>query len=991
MKSSRQLRTKLTAIILGLLGTLAASLGFYTGVWDRVERLATDFRFRHFNRMIGDSGQVAMVVIDDEALAGIGDWPWPRTHLAKIIDLLNELESRQILIDLVFSMPKSGDAVGGADASEDEDLGEDDQLARACREQGQVILSTYFTDQPVRTAVYDRLVKDISQSPATLAARAQLPLRQVEVEYRAMLRQAARTRVMDLLTANPALSRDEVVATIVGPAGSSLKDPIQEIEQAYGYIQAYRYVRDKLGWLIEEKDLPAPIHRADGHRQMVLPIAKLAMSCADIGFVDFDRDPEGKVREMSLLRYYDGRIYRHLAMTGLCEYLEVEPTDFRMGPSTVELTGGRTGEGKNIVLTGDGQAGIRIPMTRDGKMIINWYAPPGKPHYWEKDSPNVISAARLLRIAMNQEALRQNRRLLAEAMAVTVKNFLPADQYERHQKLTRRLAMLHEGVHDVVAAQPAAAAMPDTAPASQPASQPTTSTAPATLEQELVMNYQETKAQVEKIEKEAREQLDWLHEQLADLTPREQAEGKNPLIRSLWRCLYRPREVQRINADLEASIDQKIDEVAAIVRGKIVLIGYTATTLADFVSTPVSPHTPGVVVHANILNQVLQGAFLSESDRNGDLLVILVLGTMATLLAAQRSEFEGLLWMLVLLAGFFFFTCEVIFERLHIVSSLVGPMVAVVLSWSLVSFYRRLTEGRAKRVFAGRLSQYTSPALARRIADDPDGLALVPEDRKITCFFSDIAGFTSLSEKLGPEQTVRFLNIYLEHASEVLDDHEAFINKFLGDGIFAFFNPPLHAQDDHARRACLAAVETIEALPHIQEHLREAIPAMTKPLAVRIGISTGPAVVGDCGSKRKFDYTCLGDTVNLASRMEAANKFFGTRILICQATREEMGDDLLVRPLGKIRVVGRERPVVVCELIGLTDKHADRAEFAALFEDMVLEYWEGRFEKAGAILDELEKMDPDDKPVKIYRGLLEKIRASGKQSYHGGVIEMETK
>ncbi len=985
----KQLRTKLTGIILGLLGTLVASLGFYEGVYGRFERLTTDFRFRCFNADLKENPQICIIGIDDESLANIGDWPWPRTHLAKMINLLNEMESRQILIDLVFSMPKSDARSESLDSLEEENIGEDNALAQACREQGKVILSSYFTDGPGRTAMFDPLVANIKLTPDELAGKTGWPLRKVQLNFVSTRRLAIRKLVTDLLLRRPKLDKDDVILKILGPGWLNQRELQEEIGQTYDYIQAYLEVREKNGWMV--KGLVRPIEEVPKTQQMVVPIRKLAANCEDIGFVDFQPDPEGKVREIRLLKYYDEKIYRQLALAGICQYLGIEPANFRIGTNSISLLTPSPEEKSSVLLKAGQPSGTHIPLTRDGRMIINWYFPRQDP---EKSFSNIIPAARILFLASNQETLRKKRRLFANAMPMAVKEFLSPQQYERYAKLTKLLPMLHDSVDDVLPGSEKNPPAPASAPATRPATQPavTTTSAPATtVEQDLVMNYRETRAEVDKIETEAQDQVNWLYDQLDQLPPGEQTNDRNLLIRELWRCLNRPEEVRRANENLETQINRKFEELAPLVRNKIVLIGYVASTGGDFVSTPVFEHCPGVLVHANILNQILQKSFFSQSDRNGDLLVILVIGTLVSILSSQRPAFEGLLWMLVILAGFMLFTCYVVFGKLHVVSSFVGPVLAIILSWSLVSFYRQLTERRAKRIFAGRLSQYTSPALARKIADHPDGLEILPEQREVTCFFSDIAGFTPLSEKLGPEKTVEFLNVYLEHMSEILDAQEAFINKFQGDGIFAFFNPPLHPQSDHARRACLAAIESQTALPHIQEHLVEQGFDLRDPLKMRVGISSGQAVVGDCGSMRKFDYTCLGDTVNRASRMESANKFFGTGIMICENTFREMGDDLLARLLGKIRVVGKEQALVVYELIGRKADHEDKAGFTSAFEDMVFDYWEGKFQKVAAALVELEKMKPADNSVKIYRDLVAKITKSGAHHFRDGVIELESK
>jgi len=442
-----------------------------------------------------------------------------------------------------------------------------------------------------------------------------------------------------------------------------------------------------------------------------------------------------------------------------------------------------------------------------------------------------------------------------------------------------------------------------------------------------------------------------------------------------------------MNAELKALVYQQMLDIAPLVRNRIVLIGM-GMSQDNFISTPVFDRCPAMVADAAILNQILQKAFVGESDRNSNLLMILIIGTLMSILAAQRAALEGLLWMLVLLAGFFVFTCIVVFERLHIISSMVGPPVAIVLSWSLVSFYRQMTEGRAKRVLADRLSRYTTPALARKIAEDYGSRTLQAEKRVVTCFSGNLKGFAQFSEKLGPEQTMEFLKIYLDAMYRSLDEHEALVNKIEGDDIVAFFNLPFYAQEDHARRACLSAIDSQMAMAKVEDRIRKSGIAPDHPLHLRIGISTGQAIVGDSGSNRNFEYTCLGRSIDVASGLVKANNFFDTSILIDEATQRQMENDLLARLLGKIRVSEQEEPVVVYELIGYRDGRKDRVEFVNLFEQMVRSYWAGAFDKVPAILCRLAEIQPEDKCIQIYRHLLDRSVASGGQTFRNGLIEI---
>jgi adenylate cyclase len=254
----------------------------------------------------------------------------------------------------------------------------------------------------------------------------------------------------------------------------------------------------------------------------------------------------------------------------------------------------------------------------------------------------------------------------------------------------------------------------------------------------------------------------------------------------------------------------------------------------------------------------------------------------------------------------------------------------------LLTLVRQLTFERQRREMTNYLRQYTSRALAERLAEDPDPtLVRRAEVREVSLYFSDLWGFTGLSERLGAERTQYLLNNYLERMSEVLDRHEAFINKFIGDAVMAFFNPVLNPQPDHARRACLSALDTTISLQvMIADRLARGDDPAFADLRMRIGLASGQAVVGDCGSERKADYTCIGDTVNLAARLEPANKVFGTTILCPESTRRAAGDEFIFRYLAELQVKGKTHTVPVYELMGLRGKvpreQIERAEvFAA--------------------------------------------------------------
>jgi adenylate cyclase len=235
-------------------------------------------------------------------------------------------------------------------------------------------------------------------------------------------------------------------------------------------------------------------------------------------------------------------------------------------------------------------------------------------------------------------------------------------------------------------------------------------------------------------------------------------------------------------------------------------------------------------------------------------------------------------------------------------------------SFAGIMSFRQLTEERAKKHIRGLFSNALSPGLVDRLIADPAMAKLGGERRVVSCLFSDVAGFTALAERLGEQATVRMLNAYFESMTEVLQErHGGYLNKFIGDGLLAFFGAPV-AQEDHARRAVEAALDCHAALPELNRHLAELLGDV--PLKIRVGVSSGEAMVGNCGSYQRMDYTAIGDCVNIASRLEGANKAFATGVLVDEATWRAGGDGLAARPLGRVRVVGRAEPVSVWNVVG---------------------------------------------------------------------------
>lgn len=383
-----------------------------------------------------------------------------------------------------------------------------------------------------------------------------------------------------------------------------------------------------------------------------------------------------------------------------------------------------------------------------------------------------------------------------------------------------------------------------------------------------------------------------------------------------------------------------------------VFLGFTAPGLFDLRSAPVAAVYPGVELHATFLDNLLSYSFMRDTSlplTAGLALLLAIAGAIAVRLS--RNAWQAALVALVLLP----------------VPALLGllaydrgwwlPMVVqyVAIAPSLVATLavNYATEGRQKRFIKGAFKQYLSPVVIEELVQHPERLTLGGETRVLSLFFSDIKGFTSLSERLTPEELTTLLNDYLTAMTEIIYAHGGTVDKYEGDAIIAFWNAPL-SQPDHASRAVRAALECQARLTSLNPSFRARTGS---DMVQRIGINSGPVVVGNMGSQQRFNYTFLGDAGNLASRLEGINKQFGTSILISDATRREFGGDITTREIGLVQVVGRKEAVRVFEPLPSDSHHADAA-LLSTFAKGLAAYYAGDLPAALQVFEGLAGQDP---------------------------------
>ncbi len=343
-------------------------------------------------------------------------------------------------------------------------------------------------------------------------------------------------------------------------------------------------------------------------------------------------------------------------------------------------------------------------------------------------------------------------------------------------------------------------------------------------------------------------------------------------------------------------------------RDKYVLFGFSAPGLYDLRSSPVDSVYPGIEVQATILDNFLNNDFIRHCHPAAVILITVVLSLLSAIavsLATNPFRIGGV--------GLFFFLLPAAIVTLSYKLGLSVPLVvqetgvSLSIVFSLVVNYA--TEGRQKRFIKNAFRQYLSPAVIDQLIHQPERLKLGGERRVLSIFFSDLEGFTTISEKLNPEELTNLLNDYLSAMTDIIHDEGGTVDKYEGDAIIAFWNAPLEVAR-HAVCAVRAALRCQSELARLRPCFRERIGT---DMFMRIGLNTGPAVVGNMGSHTRFDYTMLGDAVNLAARLEGVNKQFGTYTMISKATLEETGDAFNVRELGRVTVVGRGEPVTIYE------------------------------------------------------------------------------
>lgn len=422
-------------------------------------------------------------------------------------------------------------------------------------------------------------------------------------------------------------------------------------------------------------------------------------------------------------------------------------------------------------------------------------------------------------------------------------------------------------------------------------------------------------------------------------------------------------------------------------KGKKVFVGLTAAGLYDLKPTPVSSIATGVSIHATALENLMHRNFLlplHPAFPVSFMLFICVL--ISSVVLRHHSVGVNIALFLGMLALTLSAPAALFASSLYL--DIISPSAALFVSFIIATVYSYATEGKERRFVRRAFSQYMDQTLVDYVLKNPSVIRPGGRRRRVTVFFADIAGFTTIAEQLPAEETAKILHTILNAFTEVIIQHKGVIDKYIGDAIMAFWGAPLDTEQDEIN-ACRAALRCMDSLDGIN---RTFVKDSLQPISMRIGIHSGDAIVGNLGSDRLFDYTAVGDTVNLASRLESVNKLFRTKIIISGETRAKTGNLFLMRELGKIEVKGKSLPAAIYELAAEMESAGEgQRALTDRFHQGLSLFHERRFTEAADIFHALAQEYPDDGPSRHYLSWCRELLAAPELTEGWDIIKMTVK
>ncbi|MCL2192459.1 MAG: adenylate/guanylate cyclase domain-containing protein [Treponema sp.] len=668
------------------------------------------------------------------------------------------------------------------------------------------------------------------------------------------------------------------------------------------------------------------------------PLPGLALSAEGAGFTNVEIDADGIRRRLYLTQYIDGYWYLQLAFAPLLHYL---------GNPEIELERRRL-----IIRNAQGLGDITIPLDNRGRMLLDW---PPEDYFGKFHHVSFVYFSLMDDLEVEME-------LYVRALDTSDIFFFSQfdSALERVPFITRNLSDLFDAIHEA-----RAHAMENACGESFAYSVNFRRQSRGLIREIL---YIDPAGRVNDMLPDLIEAFPWA------------AEGIHDAARSIATLT----EYLRINLDRYEEIDTRLESE---LRDKFVILGRVDTGTTDIGANPFWGEYINVGTHGVVLDMILSGSFINPIDIQWRILftfvfVLLFFVTSAKLAPVPRTVSGFLASILVIFAAIMLFRFTGIFFSPLITTF---AMVSAVILREIISYS---SSEREKQFIRKAFSTYVSDEVVKEIISDPSRLQLGGTKRHMTAIFTDLKGFSTMAEQVDPEVLVSILNRYLTAMSDVVLAEKGTIDKYIGDAIVAFFGAPVE-MSDHALRACLSAI----TMRRIERELNKAILAekiSPVPLLTRIGINTGSMVAGNMGTENKMNYTIMGNAVNLAARLESANKQYGTWILAPEQTILEAGDSILSRKLDRIRVVGIKEPIQIYEVINTMENATPgEKELVDVFQQ-AMGYYEKR-EWQEAMQGFWESMAIDGGPSEMYLKRCEDFLENPPEDNWDGVYNLKGK
>lgn len=836
----------------------------------------------HIKPAVSENKSIVLIDIDDPSIAQVGVWPWSRDIMADGLILMKELGAEYALFDIEYT------------------------------EQSPLGVNSKVLTEEIPNAFTNEFL-NISQNISDLFTAIEAGFISMEDAsfYVSDLQDLNEDSRDILLTKVADIARDNdsylgATARFFGKSFFTMtvlpspEGTLTEEHKNYAFENiALKSIKDVDGTVISDEDI----------RPVIIPILKNA---AGAGFPNVVPDSDGVTRRVSLIRKFEDKYFPQLSFAPLLDLLGNPDVDLYKNKIIV----------KDAIIPGKEANDIIIPLTIDGKMLINW----SKQSYLES-----FRHLSYYELVLNKEL---EIRLVENLNNIKDVGYL--SYYQRDTNLLEIYKYAEDIKNSILSGGDRS----------------------ATQEYKDVREY---------FFEELGFFLDGGAEKalLADIEAVIISDEVSDEIKQDYAQIK--AEVPGVFAavkDVYNSLAESRERISSALDGSFCIIGQTGTSTTDIGVTPFEEEYMNVGIHASTLNTILSGSFLDDRPWWYSSILAIILSLLVMIIIRKFkpifSVSGGFIFTLMVLAaggGFFLIT--------GIYLNLLAPVLSVFFTSILIFIVNFFMLEKEKSFIRNAFSHYLSPDVISELVSNPDKLNLGGEKKRLTAIFTDVQGFSTISETLDPSDLVKLLNEYLTEMSNTILDLRGTIDKYEGDAIIAFFGAPVE-YDGHAENACLSAVRMRKVEKELNKYfLKEEMSSV--PLFTRIGINTGDMVVGNMGTPKKMDYTIMGNAVNLAARLEGVNKQYGTGILVSEETYNYGAANISARKLDRVRVVGINTPVRLYELVEEKNMTDDKTlEAIDIFHSALNIFEEREWVKAQKYFSKVLKIFPEDGPSKKY-------------------------